>query len=373
MHDAQVSITDLGFTYGCAVVEDVLLVNGAGVRLDAHLGFLATAAAALKLPLPLAASDLRSICAHIIATNRAGGGARGALHIQLSYGAYTARTRRLPPPASTVPSLVIHTQVLPPMPRAHLERGISLFPAHDESPALYVPGEPPVPYRSSSQLPALLALQAALARDCEEALLFDPTTGDVTGTTDGNIFCVKFGVVYTPPAVGKVSDCVMRRCVLEACRGKLGIDVREVSITRPFLCSATEVFSASVLDLVLPVRAVGDRTIGSEVPGPVTSQVMMWAQAALADSGMSGRKSRGGGAAREQPERPEQGAAGRAHSGQSSGSGERGSSGARLNSSSGSDATPARAPSWSPKKSRSSGDRDPGGDRNTQVPMSDSH
>lgn len=275
MRDAQVSITDLGFTYGCAVVEDILLLSGVSVRMDEHLEYLATASSALNLPLPLSVPDLRSICAHIVALNR-DVGARGALHIQLSYGAYALRTRRLPPPSSIVPSLVIHTQPLPPIPARYHDKGIALHPAHDDSPSLYVPGELPVPYKSSSQLQVVLALQTAIANDCEEALLFEPLTGDVTGTTNGNIFCVKFGVVYTPPAVGKVSDCVMRRTILEACRGELQIEAREVSITQPFLCSATEVFCASVLDLVLPVRAVGDRQIGDGVPGPVSRKVMTW-------------------------------------------------------------------------------------------------
>lgn len=275
MRDAQVSITDLGFTYGCAVVEDILLLDGVGVRIEEHLEYLAAASSALNLPLPLSVPDLRSICAHIVALNR-DVGARGALHIQLSYGAYALRTRRLPPPSSIVPSLVIHTQPLPPIPVSYRDKGIVLHPAHDDSPSLYVPGELPVPYRSSSQLQTVLALQTAIAHDCEEALLFEPLTGDVTGTTNGNIFCVKFGVVYTPPAVGKVSDCVMRRTILEACRGELQIEAREVSITQPFLCSATEVFCASVLDLVVPVRAVGNRHIGDGVPGPVSRKVMTW-------------------------------------------------------------------------------------------------
>lgn len=364
MCDAQVSITDLGFTYGCAVVEDILLLNGFGVRVDAHLEYLATAARALNLPLPLSVPDLRSICAHVVTTNR-DGGARGALHIQLSYGAYAARTRRLPPPASIVPSLVIHTQPLPPIPPAYRERGIALFPTHDDNPSLYAPGEPPVPYKSSSQLPALLALQDAIANECEEALLSEPLTGDVTGTTNGHIFCVKFGIVYTPPAVGKVSDCVMRRCILDACREKLDIEAREVSITQPFLCSATEVFCASVLDLVVPVRAVGDRTIGEGVPGPVTSKIMEW----LSDPKTALAAEHGSCI----PNGGVQGAGGRVGLRDSGGSRERGSSSDGQNSgtNSGSDAMPAPPPSSSPNESRGSSDGIAVAGSNTRVPRRD--
>lgn len=357
MRDAQVSITDLGFTYGCAVVEDILLMSGVGVRMDAHLEYLATASTALNLPLPLSVPDLRSICAHIIALNR-DVGIRGALHIQLSYGAYALRTRRLPPPSSIVPSLVIHTQPLPPIPPNYSDEGIALHPAHDDSPSLYVPGELPVPYKSSSQLQVLLALQTAIAHDCEEALLFEPLTGDVTGTTNGHIFCVKFGVVYTPPAVGKVSDCVMRRTILEACRGELQIEAREVSITQPFLCSATEVFCASVLDLVVPVRAVGDREIGDGVPGPVTLKVMTW---------ISNQKAAPVGLKRPVSFTNARGQAkgfGRhADSSGSNWSRDQSSSGAGRNSaanSGGSEAVPAPPRSSSPNRSRESSDENTG-------------
>jgi branched-subunit amino acid aminotransferase/4-amino-4-deoxychorismate lyase len=128
---------------------------------------------------------------------------------------------------------------------------------------------------STSQLPELLALRAALANECDEAILYDPATDEITGTTQGNIFCVKFGVIYTPPTFGRVPNGVIRRFVVDACTDE-GIDVREVSITIPFLSSAAEVFCTSTLDEIVPVRAVGKRKIGQDrsVPGPVTSQVM---------------------------------------------------------------------------------------------------
>lgn len=268
---AHIPITDFGFAYGCAIVEEVLVLKGRTMRLDAHLDLFITSANVINLPVPLSRSDMKKTCKHIVATNS--DGERGALYIHLSFGAYGSRSRRLPPSGSLMPSLVIHTQPIEAVSEKHVTEGISLYPAPDHRPSISDPHEPSVAYVSSSQLPEILALQSALKNDCQEAVLYDLATDDVSGTTQGNIFCVKFGVLYTPPALGRVPDGVMRRHVLKVC-GREKIDACEVNITRPFLSSASEVFCTSNLDEVLPVRAVGDRVIGDGKPGPITKKVM---------------------------------------------------------------------------------------------------
>lgn len=268
---AHVPISDFGFAYGCAIVEEVLVAQGVILRLDAHVETFMSSAKAIDLPVPLSGSELRAVCKQIVGNNE--DGERAALYIHLSFGAYGSRSRRLPPSNSLTPSLIIDTQPLAPIPSKHLMEGISLYPAPDYRPSVSVPDEPSVSYMSSSQLPEILALHTALKNDYDEAVLFDPTTDDVTGTTQGNIFCVKFGVIYTPPATGRVPDGVMRRYILKVCvREK--IDTREVNITRPFLSSATEVFCTSNLDQVLPVRMVANRVIADGKPGQVTRKVM---------------------------------------------------------------------------------------------------
>jgi branched-subunit amino acid aminotransferase/4-amino-4-deoxychorismate lyase len=271
--EARVPITDFGFSSGCAIVEEVLLARDCIVRLDAHIEKLKSSAAALGLPMPLSTLDLQTACERIVATNQ--DGPRGALYIQLTFGAYGVRSRHLPRSAAVIPTLVIHSQPLQPVSSSVTRQGIALFPTPDNRPTLSAHDQTSVPYVSTSQLPELLALRAALANECDEAILYDPATDEITGTTQGNIFCVKFGVIYTPPTFGRVPNGVIRRFVVDACTDE-GIDVREVSITIPFLSSAAEVFCTSTLDEIVPVRAVGKRKIGQDrsVPGPVTSQVM---------------------------------------------------------------------------------------------------
>jgi branched-subunit amino acid aminotransferase/4-amino-4-deoxychorismate lyase len=270
--DAGVPLT----ASGCAIVEEMLVSEGMIVRLCDHIDRLICAAAGLSLPLPLKPEELRDVCKHIVAANA--DGPRSALYVTLSFGVYLARSRRLSPLTAVAPALVVHSHSLAAVPPSHLTDGISLFPAADNRPTLSHPDELSAPYVSSSQLPEVLALHKAISNGCEEAALFDVSTTPATFTSTclGNLFVVKFGICYTPPATGKVPDGVMRRFVLDACREK-GIEAREVSIPMAFLTSAAEVFCTSNLDEVLPVRSVGQTTIGTEggTPGPVTSKVMM--------------------------------------------------------------------------------------------------
>lgn len=268
---ASISVNDFGFSYGCSIVEEILVLRGIALRLDEHVSLFMSAAARLEIPLRLAATDLIAICRHLVDANR--DGPRSTLCIQLSFGTYGTRLRRFPPTAHLIPTLVVQTQPLPAIPPAHFEAGIAVYPAPDRRPELTDKDNTSAPCVSTSQLAEVLAFNDAVAKGCEEAVLYEPTTNDVTGTTQGSIFCVKFGIIYTPPATGKVVDGVMRKCVLRAC-SKRGLEAREVNITLPFLRSATEMFCVSSLDLVVPVRAVGDRKIDGDVPGPVTRQVM---------------------------------------------------------------------------------------------------
>jgi branched-subunit amino acid aminotransferase/4-amino-4-deoxychorismate lyase len=228
-------------SYGCAIVEEMLVSDGTIIRLDEHIDRLVSAAAGLSLPLPLDQRDLRQVCLHVVESNR--DGHRAALYILLSFGVYVARSRRLSPLNAVAPSLVVHSHPLAPVPYTHLTCGIALYPAPDNRPTFSHPDEPSAPYVSSLQLPEVLALHTAVLNGFDEAALFDMATSPATftSTTVGNLFVVKFGICYTPPATGKVPDGVMRRFVLDACR-KQGIEVREVSIPMAFLTTAAEVF-----------------------------------------------------------------------------------------------------------------------------------
>lgn len=132
----------------------------------------------------------------------------------------------------------------------------------------------------------VLALRAARAGGFDDAVLVDRASAEVSGTTRGNVFCVKFGVIYTTPLSGSARAGVMRRCIF-AWATAAGLAVREVPLTKPFLRTAAEVFVTTTADEVVGVRQIDDARIGglsAPMPGPVTRRLMALAVSKIEES-----------------------------------------------------------------------------------------
>lgn len=116
----------------------------------------------------------------------------------------------------------------------------------------------------------ILALQEAQARGADEALLLD-ASGFVTETSGSNVFCVRGGVVYTPP-LESVLEGITRDTVMELVRRE-GASVIERRLTRDDLYVADEVFLTGTAAEITPVSEIDGLRIGSGVPGPVTERL----------------------------------------------------------------------------------------------------
>jgi branched-chain amino acid aminotransferase len=124
--------------------------------------------------------------------------------------------------------------------------------------------------KQSERLSGILArLEAG---DAPEVLRIGPH-GTLTEGTVSNLFFVKEGILYTPPAWAGVLEGTTRKAVLEAA-ARLGIPSREVPVTRHELFNADEAFLTNVFMTLLPVREVDGRSIGSKLPGPVTLRLL---------------------------------------------------------------------------------------------------
>ena len=111
--------------------------------------------------------------------------------------------------------------------------------------------------------------------------LFLNSDGYLTEARIGNLFIVKAEVgathasplLLTPPAHGLLNG-VTRRFVIECAR--LGrIPVEENPLMRHDLFNADEAFLTNTSWEILPIREVDGRTIGAEIPGPVTKRLQI--------------------------------------------------------------------------------------------------
>jgi len=96
--------------------------------------------------------------------------------------------------------------------------------------------------------------------------------GYVSEGSGENIFIVRDGVIYTPPASASILGGVTRGVVMALCRDA-GIEVREMSIPREMLYVADEIFFTGTAAEITPVRSVDHQPIGAGRRGPITRRL----------------------------------------------------------------------------------------------------
>ena len=98
------------------------------------------------------------------------------------------------------------------------------------------------------------------------------TDGLLSEGAGENLFIVRKGVIYTPPAASSILCGITRDSVLTLARER-GFDVVEQSLPREMLYFADEVFMTGTAAEVTAVRSVDRKPVGNGRPGPVTRQL----------------------------------------------------------------------------------------------------
>ena len=117
-------------------------------------------------------------------------------------------------------------------------------------------------------LNSVLAKREALMAGYDEAVLLDQQ-GYVGEATGENLFLVKNGVLYTPPAEGGILEGITRASLMQIAHDQ-GIKIAEKTFSRDFLYCADEVFLCGTAAELTPVREVDNRKIGAGEMGAVT-------------------------------------------------------------------------------------------------------
>jgi branched-chain amino acid aminotransferase len=117
----------------------------------------------------------------------------------------------------------------------------------------------------NSQLVAMEARANGFAEGI--ALAADGTLSEGSGE---NLFLVRKGVLYTPPAAASILVGITRDTVFELAHD-LGLKVVEQALPRELLYLADEVFMTGTAAEITPVRSVDRRPIGSGSRGPITA------------------------------------------------------------------------------------------------------
>jgi branched-chain amino acid aminotransferase len=118
---------------------------------------------------------------------------------------------------------------------------------------------------------SILAKREVVAAGYQEAIMLD-AQGYVAEASGENIFVVKHGKLFTPPAGGSILAGITRATIMQLAN-ELGLVVEERAISRDELYIADEVFFTGTAAEVTPVREVDDRQVGAGGRGPITKRV----------------------------------------------------------------------------------------------------
>lgn len=252
--DAKISVFDHGFLYGDGVYETLRTYGGKVWQIDEHLRRLEKSAEYLLLKLPVSKRTLAEWVRTLVQKN---GFKESRIRITLTRG-----LNEFDFVTSRKPTLFIVAEKLQPQPTDVYRRGVKVITVR------MVRTLPEA--KSTSLLPFILARQQMAQKKAYEALFIDEKNFVREGTIT-NVFMVKNRVLYTPKQ--NILAGTTRAVILKVAK-KIGIKVREESVSLRRLTSANEVFITNAPRGIIPVRQVDKHVIGSGKPGSLTMRIV---------------------------------------------------------------------------------------------------
>ncbi|MBC7110301.1 MAG: branched-chain-amino-acid transaminase [Archaeoglobi archaeon] len=260
--EAKISVFDHGFFYGDGVFEGIRAYNGKIFKFDEHIDRLYDSAKAIMLEIPMSKEEMKRTIIECLRKNNL----RDAyIRPIVTRG---VGDLGLDPRKCKKPTVIIITKEWGKMYGDLYERGLHAISVGVRriSPAALV-----VNIKSLNYLNNILGKIEANVKGADEAIFLDDNGYVCEGSGD-NIFIVKRGRIFTPPALLSLRG-ITRETVIELCE-RLGYDLREQNISLFDLYTADEVFVTGTAAEIAPVTKIDGRVIGDGKVGPVTRRLM---------------------------------------------------------------------------------------------------
>ncbi len=260
--EARVPVTDHGLLYGDGIFEGLRIYAGRLFRLELHLARLEAGARAIGLALPGGIEGLRNV---VLETARAFGSseAYGRLIVTRGEGPLG-----VDPTTCPTPRVICIMDQIRLYPAEILARGLDLVTVSGRRPPADVL-DPRV--KSLNYLNSALAKLEARRRGADEALILN-LAGQVAEASAANVFVVRDGSLWTPPASDGALEGITRRSILELA-ARLRIPAGERTLGRMDRFAAAEVFLTGTGARIVPVRSLDAAPVGGKPPGPITRQL----------------------------------------------------------------------------------------------------
>lgn len=263
--DAKVSVFDHGFLYGDGIFEGIRAYNSRVFRLKEHLDRLWASARAINLEIPMTKSEMQKALIKTLAANN-----QTQAYIRLVVTRGCGDLGMDPKKCYGTPSVIIITDDISLYPKELYDKGGEVITASTRRirPDAFSPN-----VKSLNYLNNIMAKMEATRAGVMEAIMLN-CEGYVAECTGDNIFLVKNGALFTPPASEGALIGITRDAVIELAKNKLRIPVREERITMYNVYTADELFLTGTAAEVIPVVRADSREIGDGKPGKITAKII---------------------------------------------------------------------------------------------------
>ncbi len=261
--EAVVSVFDSGFLMGDGVWEGMRLHNGRIAFLDRHLARLYEGAKAIDLDIGMDPEEMSRVLHDTVGAN----GMESGVHIRLMVTRGLKSTPYQSPKVNVGGATVVVIAEHKTADEAVAARGVTLFTVHVRR------GAPDVLDPKLNMHSKLNCITAAIQADkagADEALMLDPH-GFVATCNSTNFFIVRRGQLWT--STGRYCMNGITRANVLALAKQDGIPAEERDISLTEVYSAEEAFVTGTFGGLTPVREIDGRSIGDDVPGPVTRRL----------------------------------------------------------------------------------------------------
>lgn len=261
--EARISVFDHGVLYGDGVFEGIRSYNGRVFMLREHLERLYESAKSILLEIPMGLEELLEVTLETLRRNNLRDGyirhmvTRGIGDLGLN-----------PNPCKN-PSIIIIASKISLFPQELYEKGLEVVTVATRR---NIPDALDPKIKSMNYLNNIMVRAEANRAGVLEGIMMNKD-GLITEGSGDNIFIVRRGKLYTPPAYLGILEGITRRLVLELAHNR-GYEIREEPFTRHDLYTSTECFLTGTAAEVIPVIKVDDRVIGAGSPGNITRQLM---------------------------------------------------------------------------------------------------
>ncbi|MHC4763004.1 MAG: branched-chain-amino-acid transaminase [Planctomycetota bacterium] len=257
--EARISVFDHGLLYGDGVFEGIRVYNGGIFELEAHIKRLYESAKSIRLEIPMGKKKLINAAEKTVEANSVIDG-----YIRLAVTRGTG-TLGLNPFICTNAQIFIIADNIQLYPEELYEKGMQVISATTvRNHPLAIPPQ----IKSMNYLNNILAKIEALDVNVPEAIMYNHE-GYVAEATGDNIFIVKDGIIYTPPAEAGALGGITRSVVIRLAKEEK-LQVIEKNLTRFDLYVCDELFLTGTAAEVIGVIEIDRRIIGDGKPGPIT-------------------------------------------------------------------------------------------------------